>query len=371
MYAMRLTPALTPAPEQSIKNERVVAAETLIQKLAENLQDIAAPNLVEAMRDFLTHLAFQQRVSWHTLDAYGRDLIHFFEFLTRHDGKIPALTRLAELTIGDLRSYLAARQQQNIQAESRSRAISAIRRFFHYLDQRGIAVSDCLDSLHLPKRAVPLPKALSENEAIETLAHIAEIARTPWQGKRDYALFLLLYGAGLRLGEALSLSAQILPMGETIRLIGKGGKPRMVPILPVIREAVADYIAYCPYFSQISGDSMNFPLFVGARGGKLNPGVVQRQMRQVRRSLNLPESATPHALRHSFATHLLGAGGDLRSIQQLLGHDSLTTTQRYTFVDQVTLRASHNAAHPRQSVGGLDINTKHLRRPSKPIGDQG
>ncbi|MDI9348464.1 MAG: tyrosine recombinase XerC [Candidatus Symbiobacter sp.] len=341
------TPRPTPQPRRKDDVNDATLGQRLLAKLEKNFQAVARENLVAAAMGFLAELAHQRRASIHTLDAYGRDLAKFFTFLQQHDGDKPDLSRLSHLSLNDVRSYLAARQAQNIQAESRSRAVSALRRFAHHLDQRGVAVSDAFTLVRLPKRALSLPKALSEHEAAETLAQIADHPASPWQGKRDYALFLLLYGAGLRLGEALNLAQDCLPLGETLHLVGKGGKPRMVPILPIIADAVADYCAACPYFSDNQAMDRAAPVFLGARGGKLNPGVVQRQMRQVRRALNLPDSATPHALRHSFATHLLASGGDLRAIQQLLGHNSLTTTQRYTFVEPTGLRLSHRA-HPRQ-----------------------
>jgi integrase/recombinase XerC len=302
----------------------------------------ADPSVAEAATGWLAALAGERRASRHTIDAYGRDLAAFLGFLCQHGGGPPNLADIGALTPADFRAYLAARANDGLMASSTARAMSAMRGFVRYLTRQGLAENVSLALVRTPRMAKPVPKALTPEEAAESLDAIADLAQKPWMGARDLALMTLLYGCGLRLGEALSLTRGQAPTGDALVVTGKGNKQRTVPVLPVVIEAIDSYLATCP-FKLAPQD----PLFVGARGGALNPGVVQRQMRRLRAFLGLPDSATPHALRHSFATHLLGAGGDLRSIQELLGHASLSTTQRYTSVDQAHLAAVHRAAHPR------------------------
>ncbi len=292
----------------------------------------------------------ERRASRHTVDAYGRDLLGFLGFVAQHRATRPGLATLAELGLADFRAYLAYRQTAGIARSSAARHLSALRTFYRWLDQRGILHNPAVSALRTPRVPKTLPRALTETEAAESLDAIADLAIAPWMGKRDLALLMLLYGCGLRLGEALGLTLRRFPAADpitgapppTLRVLGKGNKERDVPLLPAVWQAVAEYLAACPFALEADG-----PIFVGARGGPLNPGVVQRQVRRLRAALNLPDSATPHALRHSFATHLLRSGGDLRSIQELLGHASLSTTQRYTDVDTARLLDIHRAAHPR------------------------
>jgi integrase/recombinase XerC len=289
--------------------------------------------------DWLTH---EKRASVHSVDGYGRDLAAFLTFLQMHLGHLPGLADLAGLTPADFRAYLAQRFNDGLARSSAARALSALRGFFRFLDRRGLCANAALGTVRTPRLPKSVPKALSEDEAAHSLETIETLALHPWMGKRDLALLTLLYGCGLRLGEALGLSRSEAPRGDALVVTGKGNKQRVVPVLPVVRDAIDDYLAHCPFQQAPEG-----PLFVGARGGALNPGVVQRQVRRLRAALGLPDSATPHALRHSFATHLLASGGDLRSIQELLGHASLSTTQRYTTVDATRLMEIHRAAHPR------------------------
>ncbi|KAA5605966.1 tyrosine recombinase XerC [Roseospira marina] len=291
----------------------------------------------------------ERRVSRHTLDAYVRDLAGFLGFLAEHLGGPPTLTDLATLQTADIRAWLAWRGAAGVGRTSQSRGLSTLRGFFRWLDREGIAHNPAIGLVRGPRGTKAVPKALDEEEAREALDTIADLQEEPWLAKRDVALLTLLYGAGLRLGEALALNQRDAPNGPTMVVTGKGRKQRMVPVLPVVIEAVDAYRAACPM--TLGPDA---PLFVGARGGRLNPGVVQRQVRTLRDRLGLPESATPHALRHSFATHLLGRGGDLRTIQELLGHASLSTTQRYTAVDVARLKRLHDAAHPRAHGVGRD-----------------
>jgi len=281
-------------------------------------------------------------VSRHTLDAYVRDLAGFLAFLSEHLGGPPTLSDLATLGTADVRAWLAWRGATGVGRTSQSRGLSTLRGFFRWLDREGIAHNPAIGQVRGPRPSASVPKALTEDEARQALGSTAGLQDEPWVAKRDLALLTLLYGAGLRLGEALALNQRDAPAGPAMAVTGKGRKQRVVPLLPAVVEAVAAYRAACPITLE-AGD----PLFVGTRGGRLNPGVVQRQVRKLRDLLGLPESATPHAMRHSFATHLLGRGGDLRTIQELLGHASLSTTQRYTAVDVARLKRMHDDAHPR------------------------
>ncbi|HSV28767.1 MAG TPA: tyrosine recombinase XerC [Candidatus Omnitrophota bacterium] len=297
---------------------------------------------VEAWRGWLEG---EKRASRHTLDGYSRDLASFLAFLVQHQGAEPGLDALRDLQPTDFRAFLAARQAEGLARSSMARLMSTLRGFFKFLDRNDVLHNPAIGAVKAPRPPRSLPKPLAAEEAMEALATAGELHDEPWLAARDVALFTLLYGCGLRLGEALGLERRDAPRGDTMMVTGKGRKQRVVPVLPVVREAVADYLRQCPYPHNPEG-----PLFVGARGGRLNPGVVQRQMRRLRLLLGLPDTATPHALRHSFATHLLAGGGDLRTIQELLGHSSLSTTQRYTHVDAARLTAVYNDAHPRARV---------------------
>lgn len=246
------------------------------------------------------------------------------------------------LTTADFRAYLAERSARHLARTSTARAMATLRGFFRFLDKRDLAHNAAIFVIRTPKLPKPVPKPLSENEALKSIDCATDLCNVSWIGLRDAALFLFLYGCGLRIGEALALNRQDAPKGDAMIVSGKGNKQRIVPILPAVANAITAYLDACPY--RLRGED---PLFVGAQGKRLNAGVVQRKMRQVRTLLSLPETATPHALRHSFATHLLAGGGDLRTIQELLGHASLSTTQRYTDVDVTRLSAVHRSAHPR------------------------
>ena len=302
----------------------------------------AEPAVLRAIEDWRAWLAHERRLSVHTLDAYGRDLAAFLGFAAEHLGWAPGLRDLENLTAADFRGFLAKRHAFGLARASTARAMSCLRGFFRFLDRNGIAHNAAIGAVRTPKTPRPLPKALSEEEALEALGAIADLSGEPWIGKRDTALVTMLYGCGLRIGEALALNRSQAPKGETMVVTGKGGKQRLVPVLPVAAAAIDNYLAACPH--ALGGDG---PLFVGARGKRLNPGVAQRQVRRLRARLGLAETATPHALRHSFATHLLSGGGDLRTIQELLGHASLSTTQRYTAVDAGRLVEVYRSAHPR------------------------
>lgn len=302
----------------------------------------AGPTLRAAIDAWMDWLEAERRASPHTVAAYARDLAAFLSFLCGHVGGEPDLDTLGGLSAADFRAYLAARSGEGLSRSSAARAMSTLRGFFKFLDRTGRLSNQAISTVRSPRPPRTLPRPLGEDEAVDALESIGELQEEPWLAARDIALFTLLYGCGLRIGEALSLNVGDAPAGEAMRILGKGSKERIVPVLPVVREAVEDYLRLRPF-----DRSADAPLFVGARGKRLNPGVVQRQMRRLRPFLGLPETATPHALRHSFATHLLAKGGDLRTIQELLGHTSLVTTQRYTQVDTSQLAAVHKKAHPR------------------------
>lgn len=304
-----------------------------------------APTLASAIDDWRAWLESERRASAHTLDAYARDLAAFLGFLTEHLGTEARLEDLTELTPADFRSYLALRASHGLARSSTARSMSTLRGFFKFLDRRGFAHNPAIRTVRTPRLPQAVPKALREQDAIEVMGTIGELSDVAWIQARDRALLILLYGAGLRIGEALALTCGQMPKGDTLRVLGKGKKERIVPILPVVRDALARYRQLCPFAA-----ARDAPLFVGARGKALNPGVVQRQVRRLRALMGLPETTTPHALRHSFATHLLAKGGDLRTIQELLGHASLSTTQRYTAVDEAALMRVYEKAHPRARV---------------------
>jgi len=304
----------------------------------------AAGDLQAALKDWQAWLREEKRASRHTCLAYQRDLGHFLAFLSGHLGKAPALADLSALATTDFRAWLAARSAAGLQRSSSARALSSLRGFFGWLKRRGLAENTALAALRTPKLPKAVPKALTAAEAEDAIATVAELSDDDWIGKRDVAVLLLLYGCGLRIGEALGLTREMAPRPgqDSLLVTGKGNKQRMVPLLPVVNEAIADYLAACPYPQE--DDS---PLFLGKRGGALGARQVQERLRELRLLLGLPESATPHALRHSFATHLLAGGGDLRAIQELLGHASLASTQRYTEVDVAGLLDVYDRAHPR------------------------
>ena len=299
-----------------------------------------------AWRDWLKS---ERRLAHHTLVAYEHDVATFLGFMTGYLGSPPTLAALSKLKPAEFRAWLAERARQGLARTSTARAFSSVRSFFQFLDKRGLAHNASIGAIQTPKLPRSVPKALSERDMEDLLEAPAEQEREAWLDLRDAAVLLLLYGAGLRIGEALGLSKgvveDLLKTGrDTLSVTGKGNKTRLVPLLPQALEALRTYRDACPW---LAARGPNEAFFVGARGGALDPAIVQKRVRDIRRGLGLAESVTPHALRHSFATHLLGAGGDLRTIQELLGHASLSTTQRYTDVDAARLTAVYRAAHPR------------------------
>jgi integrase/recombinase XerC len=301
-----------------------------------------ADDLRAAIAEWRDWLRDERRASRHTLSSYQFDLDNLLEFVAGYRGGPVKLAALASLTLTDFRAWLAHCASEKQQAASRARAVAGVRNFFRWLDRTGRLHNSAIDLLKTPKTARRLPRPVSEVSAQDIVAMAKNEQQETWVGLRDEALFTLLYGAGLRISEALGLRHADLAQKDRLTVTGKGNKQRNVPLLPIICESLEKYVKACPYPA-----SAKAPVFVGARGEALNPGVAQRQLRRLRRDLNLPDTVTPHALRHSFATHLLASGADLRSLQELLGHSSLSTTQLYTKVDAGQLSKTYRDAHPR------------------------
>lgn len=299
----------------------------------------ASREIKQLIAQWQSWLLNERRYSPHTLDAYSRDLSGFFDFAAEHLGKVPKTADLAKLEVRDFRAYLSQRAARHIDKSSLARELSTLKNFFKWLARYDILRNPALSVIRTPRRAKVLPKALEVNDTFNVIDEAQNLASNSWQGLRDTAIFTLLYGCGLRISEALSLNVGDIGNNDFLRIKGKGNKERIVPLLPVVVENINKYLAECPYQPK-QGE----PLFLGARGDRLVPRIIQRQMQKIRAYLGLPDNLTPHALRHSFATHLLAEGTDLRSIQELLGHASLTTTQRYTDVQIETLKKEYDKA---------------------------
>jgi integrase/recombinase XerC len=305
-----------------------------------------APKVAAEIDGWLAHLGDERHFSPKTIEAYRRDVLQFLSFLAGHLGGAVSLKELAALTPADVRAFMAARRSDGIGSRSLMRMLAGVRGFARFLERNGKGKVGALAAVRAPKLGKTLPRPLPV--AAATRFAEAELAagdnRTPWVHARDAAVLALLYGSGLRISEALGLKRGDVGKGagDAITVMGKGRKQRMVPVLPQVRKLVADYLALCPHELPADG-----PLFIGAKGGPLSARVIQLAMARLRGALGLPDTATPHALRHSFATHLLARGGDLRAIQELLGHASLATTQIYTEVDSDRLIAAYRSAHPR------------------------
>ncbi len=304
----------------------------------------AKPDLQAARESWLKMLAKERRLSPLTVEAYERDTRQFLQFLTGHCGGAPGIADIADLRPADLRAYLAARRKDGAGARTLGRGLAGLRSMLRFLERKGQVNAAGAAALRAPKQPKSLPKPLTAADARRVVSEDEQLTEEPWLAARDAAVLTLLYGSGLRISEALGLPSSALasPSDNVLRVTGKGGKTRLVPVLPVALQAVAEYRRLCPCHLDPEA-----PLFRGARGGPLNPAILQRAMRRMRGALNLPDTATPHALRHSFATHLLGRGGDLRVIQELLGHASLSTTQVYTGVETARLLEIYDCAHPR------------------------
>ena len=304
----------------------------------------AMPDLLRAVERWRRHLAHERRLATKTVEAYSRDVEQFLVFLTLHLGEPPTVAHVAGLRVGDIRAFLAARREDGAGSRTLARGIAGIRSFIGLLEREGEANGAAFRAIRPPRQKRTLPRPLVPEAALKVTDIGQSLDEEPWIAARNTAIFILLYGCGLRISEALGLARGEAPRSpsDALRVTGKGGKQRIVPVLPAVVAAIADYLQLCPWQHGAEG-----PLFVGVEGGRLNPRIVQRTMEGLRSALGLPASATPHALRHSFATHLLANGGDLRAIQELLGHASLSTTQVYTEVDTNRLMAAYNAAHPR------------------------
>ena len=304
----------------------------------------ATPQRLSARKDWLEQLQKTRRVAKLTVEAYERDSRQFLSFLCQHLGHIPDISDLSGLRVADMRSFLAYRRNMGVGSRSLGRGLAGIRSFFNFLTRAGLADVPAARIVRTPKQPKSLPKPLNIADALHIVDKKTQLDDEPWVASRNAAILTLCYGCGLRISEALSLTpADFSDKNATsIYVTGKGGKTRLVPVIPAVHEAIDDYLSCCPFI--LPPDQ---PLFRGVRGGKLQRAIVERAVQQLRSSLGLPDSVTPHALRHSFATHLLSRGGDLRTIQELLGHASLSTTQIYTGVDTDRLMEVYKKAHPR------------------------
>ncbi|WP_294228069.1 tyrosine recombinase XerC [uncultured Shimia sp.] len=296
----------------------------------------------DAVARFLAHKAALQGISENTVAAYQTDLLEFLTFMTIHQGGPQGLAPLMDLGVSDMRSWMASARSGGIAPRSLARKLSSVKSFYRWLAEKEGCDPTAVLATRAPKFQAKLPRPLSEDAAKDVIETVEFQSQEDWVGARDIAVITVLYGCGLRISEALGLTGADVPLPNTLRIVGKGGKERVVPVIDAARDAVSRYIRLCPHTL-----SEEMPLFRGVRGGPLNPRQVQKVMQQTRQQLGLPATATPHAMRHSFATHLLSAGGDLRAIQELLGHASLSTTQAYTQVDAARLMEVYNKTHPK------------------------
>ena len=307
-----------------------------------HLEEFVTPEVAGLLGRWLRYLSSEKRYSDHTISNYARDLGVFLSFAQDHSGGLVTRKVLEDFSLSDFRGYLTRRKLSGLAAKSMARGLSALRNFYKFLDQRENLKNAAITEIRTPKIPHSIPRPLTIEGTDQVLENISSNAKDEWIRARDAAIVTLLYGCGLRISEALSLDRKDTPKSDTLVVRGKGDKERVVPVLPIVTLAIENYTSLCPYDVEQDG-----PLFVGKRGKRLGARTVQKAMETVRRALGLPESATPHALRHSFATHLLSAGGDLRTIQELLGHANLSTTQHYTEVDAENLLKIFEKAHPR------------------------
>lgn len=301
-----------------------------------------APALTNALAAWLDHQGALNDAAANTLKAYQADVMGFLAFMSMHHGGQQGLAPLARITVSDMRAWMAHARSGSVGARTLARQLSAVKSFYRWLSDREGFEPTAVLSTRSPKFQKKLPRPLAQDAASAMIDTVELQSNDPWIAARDSAVITILYGCGLRISEALGLTGASVPLPQTLVIKGKGGKERMVPVIPAAREAVAAYLRLSPHPVEPSA-----PLFRGARGGPLNPRIVQKVMEKARMQLGLPATATPHAMRHSFATHLLTAGGDLRSIQELLGHASLSTTQAYTAVDTAHLMEVYDRAHPK------------------------
>jgi len=347
---------MKPAPRSSRVSDRLARAGNAVavedaERAVQGEAVFGTASLREATASWLTSLASERRLSPKTVEAYGRDLRQFVAFLARHLAEAPSPASVVGLKPGDIRAFMAARRREEIESRTLMRQLAALRSFARHLEREGHGNAPAFAAIRGPRlpKSLPKPVAASAALAMTDEATRAGEEREPWVLARDAAVLALLYGCGLRISEALGIARRDAPIGETdsVRVLGKGGKTRAVPVIQAVREAIAAYLSACPYTLPAEG-----PLFVGQKGGPLSPRIIQLAVQRLRGALGLPETATPHALRHSFATHLLARGGELRAIQELLGHASLSTTQIYTQVDSARLLAAYESAHPRARMAG-------------------
>ena len=301
--------------------------------------ELCEPDFQEILKKWQQWMVSEKNMSKHTIRAYCHDITHFIRFLSRHHGKALCIDTISAANLSDFRGWLSRQAVGGASNTTRARALSSVKNFLAWMDKQGIAHNAAVNTLRAPKRPRKLPKALQEKQAFRLLD---DMPITGWISKRNRAVFTVLYGCGLRIDEALQLNIADLPRDGFIQVIGKGNKERLVPFLQIIETNLNDYREDCPF-----PETKDRPLFVNTKGARLSQGVAQKAMRDVRKQLNLPETATPHALRHSFATHLLQNGANLREIQELLGHASLSTTQIYTDVNFDDLKKIYEKAHPR------------------------
>lgn len=303
---------------------------------------LCAPDLQDILHKWQEWLQYEKHVSPHTYRAYCGDLTQFLSFVIEHLGTAPSIDDISEIGIRDFRAWMSRKAMDGAKNSSRARSLSGVKNFLTWMDKQGIMHNAAINTVRSPKLPHKLPRPLHEKQAFEVLKSADLLVKDDWVGQRDRALFTLLYGCGLRINEALSLDISDLPRNGFLRVIGKGNKERQVPVIDIVEDTIKAYLTLCP-FPYEGGRA----IFVGTRGGRLSQSVAQKAMRNLRGALGLPENATPHALRHSFATHLLQNGANLREIQELLGHSSLSTTQRYTEVNAEELMKVYKAAHPR------------------------
>lgn len=304
--------------------------------------EACAPDLAAQLRSWLVFLRAEKNMSPHTIRAYAGDVSQFIVFLAHHLGHAPSLADLSETDLRAFRAWMARRTMDGAAASSRARSLSGIKNLLGWLDRQGVMHNAAIRTVRTPKKPHKLPRPLYEKQAFSVIHHQGAKTEEDWTDQRNRALFTLLYGCGLRIDEALGLDIRDLPREGFLRVMGKGRKERQVPVLRIVEDMIAAYRRVCPY-----PETPDRPLFMGARGKRMRQQIAQKALREMRTELGLPENATPHALRHSFATHLLQNGANLREIQELLGHVSLSTTQRYTEIDAKSLIATYRAAHPR------------------------
>jgi integrase/recombinase XerC len=296
--------------------------------------------IMDVLNEWFSYLKNEKQYSLHTIRAYQTDLHAFFRFISLFKEEIISLDTIEKISVKDMRSWLAQKHIKGSNTKSTSRTLSTIRSFFTFLDKQEILRNHAIFNVKAPKLKKSVPKALAAQDAVDATKAIGDIAAEDWISKRDMALLTLIYGCGLRISEALSLTITDLPITDILRIKGKGKKQREVPVIQIVKSTIKDYLDAIPF-------TLENIVFVGVRGGPLRPEVFRRQLAKLRNSLGLPETTTPHAFRHSFATHLLENGGDLRTIQELLGHESISSTQIYTKIDTTKLLKAYESAHPK------------------------